>query len=277
MNMRPYIGITDFASGQEVESMLAVLMEAFPRRDRDLMVGTMMSYKTLRGLPSKWTDAWPKRDQFSDIYPAKRDLLLNTLHYADYDGLTKPEDLGDAIWIAGHRGPFKPPALNALQLDMVWPSEQLVRKSIQYAEGLIDESTKVDDSLEDLKVVLQVGSIAMEKLDNNPERVALRIKEYSDSIHCVLFDRSGGLGKKMDADLLRSYITETKAVCPNISIAVAGGLGPDTMDLIAPLVAEFRDISIDAQGKLRRSGSALDPIDWDLAEKYIREAGKYFN
>ncbi|MFA5934800.1 MAG: hypothetical protein WC827_02885 [Candidatus Paceibacterota bacterium] len=39
---------------------------------------------------------------------------------------------------------------------------------------------------------------------------------------------------------------------------------------------EFPDVSIDAEGKLRPSGSALDPVDWDMAEKYIIEALKLF-
>jgi hypothetical protein len=273
--MKPYVGITDFAAKEQVETMLAVFTEAFPLGNRNLMVGTMMSYKTLNNLPTKWAGIFPSTsDQFRDIYPSCRDLLLNTLHYADYDGITTKDDLSRAIMIVGHRGPFSPPAIDALQLDMIWPSEQIIWHGISKANSLIEESTKDDNPLRDLKVILQVGSKAMEVLDNDPKKIAAKIAWYGKVIHCVLFDRSGGLGKKMDADLLRSYIAETKAVCPNISIAVAGGLGPDTMDLIVPLVAEFPDISIDAQGKLRRSGSALDPIDWDLAEKYLMEAGK---
>lgn len=272
--MKPYVGITDFATKEQVEAMLAVFTEAFPLGNRDLMVGTMMSYKTLRGLPTKWSGVFPTNEQLRNIYPSKRNLLLNTLHYADYDGITKPEDISNAIMIAGHRGPFNPPALDAIQLDMIWPSEQIIGEGVGHAESLIDESTKEEYSLKDLKVILQVGSIAMQKLDNDPKRVAIRIAEYGNAIHCVLFDRSGGLGKKMDAFLLESYIAETKKICPNITVAVAGGLGPDTMDLIVPLVAKFPDISIDAKGKLRSSGSALDPIDWKLAEKYIKESGK---
>jgi hypothetical protein len=71
-------------------------------------------------------------------------------------------------------------------------------------------------------------------------------------------------------------ILETRMRCSSIAIAV-GGLGPDTMDVVLPLVAEFPDISIDAQGKLRKSGNALDPIHWDLAAGYLCEAGKIFN
>jgi hypothetical protein len=57
-----------------------------------------------------------------------------------------------------------------------------------------------------------------------------------------------------------------------MGLVVAGGLGPDSIDMVKPLVKVFPDISIDAQGKLRPSGSALDPIDWDMAGTYLARA-----
>ena len=44
------------------------------------------------------------------------------------------------------------------------------------------------------------------------------------------------------------------------------------MNLVEPLVKMFPDLSIDAQGKLRSSGNALDPIDWGMAETYLVKA-----
>lgn len=274
--MKPYIGITDFTSSKEVEAMLAVFAEAFPSKKHTLMVGTMMSYKTLHGLPTKWAKAFPHHHQFRDIYRRKDPLLLNTLHYADYDGLTRPEDLARAILIAGHRGAASSPTIDALQLDMVWPVECMIRSAVAMAEDRIEESTKEENPLEDMKIILQVGSRAMELMENDPKRVAKRISEYRDTVHCVLFDRSGGLGKVMEPTLLQSYIKETKKRCKGLSIAVAGGLCSETLELIKPLIEEFPDISVDAQGKLRKSGNALDPIDWDLAEQYLRKAGELF-
>ena len=255
--MNPYIGITDFTNFSQVIDMQSAMGKAFAGKPpRDLMVGMMMSYKTLKGIPSKWSGVFPTRDQFEDVYSLSQRGILNTLHYADYEDVTKPVDLAQAIGIADAEN-----VLDAVQLDMVWPSMSLI---VEIADA-------------EMKVVLQVGRKAMELMGNDPARVAVRIKEYGSAIDCVLFDRSGGLGQPMDAALLRSYILETKSRCPNVMIATAGGLGPDSMHLLAPLVAEFPDISIDAQGKLRRSGNALDPIDWDLARGYIYAAGKIFS
>ena len=81
-----------------------------------------------------------------------------------------------------------------------------------------------------------------------------------------------GKGLGMDAMGLRFFAWAVRERFPLLGIAAAGGLGPDTLNLVEPLVREFLNISIDAQGKLRPSGSALDPIDWKMAAKYIVRA-----
>jgi hypothetical protein len=74
----------------------------------------------------------------------------------------------------------------------------------------------------------------------------------------------------MDAKRLLRFIH----MVPAMNIVIAGGLGPDTVPLAEPVLRQVPDASLDAQGKLRPSGSALDPIDWDMAERYIRAACK---
>ena len=55
---------------------------------------------------------------------------------------------------------------------------------------------------------------------------------------------------------------------------MAGGLGPDTLHTIQPLIDEFPDLSIDAQSRLRPSGNAMNPIDWGMAKSYLINALK---
>jgi hypothetical protein len=38
------------------------------------------------------------------------------------------------------------------------------------------------------------------------------------------------------------------------------------------VVRKFPRVSIDAQGKLRPSGDAHDPIDWEMAAEYLKQA-----
>ncbi len=76
----------------------------------------------------------------------------------------------------------------------------------------------------------------------------------------------------MNAEELKPFIEAIYTKLPHLQVVVAGGLGPRSLDLLNPLQEYFPQLSIDAQGKLRESGSALDPIDWSLALEYLQIA-----
>lgn len=247
----PYIGITDFMSINQVERMLAVFNANLPLgQNRRLHVGVMMSQKTLNGLDTKWSKAFPPNEAIAKIFGES--ATFNCLHYADYESVDVAGNLAKAIAWGG-------PGMNALQLDMIWPSPS-------------DIVSAFDQAGKKPQVILQVGKIAMIECLESPEAVAERLVTYKGVIDCVLLDKSMGSGLGMESAVLRQYVLAVKDVMPDLSIAVAGGLGPDSMDLVRPLVEEFPDISIDAQGRLRPSRSALDPIDWALAERYLINA-----
>ncbi|MEI6528473.1 MAG: hypothetical protein WCO10_02255 [bacterium] len=249
----PYVGITDFMNFEQVEKMLAVFKAHLqPRSKRKLHVGVMMSYKTLHGLETKWSKAFPPKEAIAGIFGS--DDVYNCLHYADYGRTSGYLDLAKAISFGGI-------GIHALQLDMIWPEPG-------------DISGGVHTSRKQIEVILQIGKKAIEEADNDPEEVVCRLEEYAGVIDRVLLDRSMGQGIGMDADFLLPFIRTIKRVLPYLGLGVAGGLGPGTMGLVEPLVKEFPDVSIDAQGRLRSSGSALDPVDWEIAEKYLVEALK---
>lgn len=252
----PYIGITDFLTREQTLSALALFQSltggAIPHK---LMVGVMMSYKTLHGLDTKWTNAFPTNTQIADIF-VDHPLAFNTLHYADYTNTDVFNSLTSAI---GHGGIN----INALQLDMVWPEPS-------------DIANAVHASRKCVSVILQVGQNAMMEAGDSPSEVLKRLEDYTDVIDGVLFDKSMGQGKVMDVNVLLEYADMVYKNMPKLRVAVAGGLGPVTMNVAEPLVSHFPDLSIDAQGRLRPSGSALDPIDWSLANKYLEEAIKLF-
>ena len=112
----------------------------------------------------------------------------------------------------------------------------------------------------------------IELAQNDPKVIVDRLKGYNGIADYVLLDKSMGQGHGMDAYGLIPFARAIRDAFPDLGIVAAGGLGPDSMDLVAPLAAEFPDISIDAQGKLRPSGSALDPVDWNRAEMYLVRA-----
>lgn len=249
--MHPYIGITDFTNFEQVRNMLRVFTTHLPAGStRKLHVGVMMSYKTLHGIPSKWQNVFPPKENISDIFSSFE--TYNCLHYADYDN--QPDlwkSLTDAIvWSGG---------LNALQLDMIWPDPA------QIANG-------VHASRRHPEVILQIGKNALEEADNDPKTVVEKLEDYEGVIHRVLLDKSMGKGLSMDADGLLPFAQAIRDRFPKLGIGAAGGLGPETIQLVEPLARAFPDLSIDAQSRLRPSGNALDPIDWNMAGAYLIKA-----
>jgi hypothetical protein len=253
----PYVGITDFTQFNQVEDMSHVFDVSHDRQCpwRRLHVGVMMSRKTLQGIPTRWSNALPPKETIAGIFGLPE--AMNCLHYADYDMVDLSANLKKAIEWGGS-------GINAIQLDMVWPDLTAIE------EAVLRSGKK-------LEVILQVGSRAIEEAGDDPEKVARRVEYYAHFVDFVLLDKSSGKGVPMEAEKLAPFVRTLKQACPNLGIAVAGGLGPTTLNLVRPLVAEFPDLSIDAQGKLRPSGSALDPIDWEMARMYLTRALAMFN
>lgn len=253
----PYIGITDFTNFEQVVKMsrsMAGKRGQFPHVPHCLHVGVMMSFKTLNDIDTKWAKAFPPKEEISAIF--KHGHVYNCLHYADYDGNPVAENLQKALRYGW-------PGINMLQLDMPWPDPDEVKKGVFRKTG-------------HLEVILQVGARSMEEAGNDPKKVVERLKAYKGIIHRVLLDKSMGKGLGMDAQSLLPYVRAISKEFPMWGITVAGGLGPKTIELVRPIVQEFPYISIDAQGQLRPSGNALDPVDWKRAAEYIRKAMDLF-
>ena len=254
----PYIGITDVPSAEWLKSMLRFYIDVDDRGglvSHQLHAGVMMSYKTLNGLETKWSAVWPKKEGIANIFLPTHFALLNTLHYADYEGIDVEEGLLQAVHFGG-------PNLDALQLDMIWPDPFAVRCCAARHPHL--------------RIILQVGSKALAQVNDDPKTLIERLEQYEGIVHDVLLDKSGGRGQGLDAALLEPFIYELRARRPDLGIAVAGGLGPDTLHLVEPLIRKFPGLSIDAQGQLRPSGNSLDPIDRTRAEDYLHKAVAMF-
>lgn len=263
---RPYIGITDFTTSEQVERMLKVFRANRPKGSRRrLHIGVMMSYKTLHGIDTQWAKAFPAKETISQIFnpvddvddPDYRDLVddvMFTLHYADYE---TPSNLFKNLMEALH---YAGSYVDALQLDMPWPDPAAVANAVHASR------------INGLEVILQVGAKSMQMASDNPNIVVDMLYSYHTFITHVLLDRSMGKGLGMDAELLHLYADAISEAYPHLQLVFAGGLGPDSMNLLDPLLSKYPNMSIDAQGQLRPSKSALDPIDWDMAEEYLIKA-----
>jgi hypothetical protein len=254
----PYVGITDFMNIDQVKKMSEVFEKHFDDRGpyRRLHVGVMMSRKTLHDIETKFSKAFPLKENIADIFRCND--VYNCLHYADYS--QDDPDFARSLSLAISYGGI---GIRAVQLDMIWPDPG------QVADG-------INRSRKRIEVILQVGRNAIELLNNDPQAVAQKLEKYRRVIHRVLLDKSMGRGVPMNPESLAPFVRTIRQKFPNFGISVAGGLGPQTVGLVKPLIDEFPNLSIDAQGKLRPSGSALDPVDWNMAEAYLIEALELF-
>ncbi len=253
MNRVPYIGITDFTHYSQVEEMLQMFNSHQMQGRRRLHVGVMMSYKTLYGIDTSWAKSFPKNEAIASIFASSH--AMNCLHYADYDAenaLLLEENLTRAVSFGG-------PGMNALQLDMLWPNPGAILGAVASVRQPIE-------------VIVQVGKQAFIQADDNPAEIVKSLQPYVGIAHHVLVDKSMGKGQGMNAEALLPVVRAIRGAYPQFDITVAGGLGPSSIDLVRPVVREFPRVSIDAQGKLRRSGDAHDPIDWDMAAEYLKQA-----
>ncbi len=257
MRQSPYIGITDVPSAEWLRQRFRVFQEAGAGELPYLLhAGVMMSYKWFHGLSDTYAAVWPKADQIEGIF-IEDSRILNTLHYADYPDFDHPAPrttVTEIEQILGWCGPH----LGAIQFDMVWPRPEL-----------LDAVRGVNPSL---RIILQVGSRALDALDNDVSRLKRRVLSYNGALDDVLLDPSGGRGIPMDADKLRPLVAALQQAHPELGITVAGGLGPDTLHLVEPLIRDFPGLSIDAQGQLRPSGKSTDPIDAERTDTYLRRA-----
>jgi len=247
-----YIGVTDFTAKWQVKSVLDT-RERFVNSHHLIMIGVMMSHKTLNDIRSKWSSVFPKKEDVKKIFLSHR-YLLNTIHYADYDGIDFRSNLYKVMRYGG-------PHLNAIQLDMIWPNEFDIKA--------------FRNSYPNIRIVLQVNQKSFEECENNTKKVTEKILKYEDAVDCVLFDKSMGKGLGLDAVSLIPFIESVRKFIPHMHIAVAGGLGPASLNLIEPL-RDYRSFSLDAQSKLRPTGNAMDPLDWDFVNQYIILAIQFF-
>jgi len=263
----PYTGITDFATAEQVEETLKLFKKLHPDPSvRRCMIGVMMSYKTLNGLESKWAGIWPQDEALEALFTGDASAY-NTLHWADYEDKTTLFDLQGACSQCGNH-------LHALQFDMILPDLDLLSE-IKVVEG-VDIILQVnketfrragynDESYMDIEdMITSTGAVGIRRVDFLIDI----LHQYKDTVDVFLLDLSAGRGKQMNPYLMETFVMALQS--EGMQCAVAGGLGPgDKLDVLQSIVSQCGHVSWDAQGNLRPSGNAMDPIDQEYINEYL--------
>ncbi len=271
-----YFGVCDVYSPEEAKAMADEVRSARKYADRKVMIGVMTH-------PVVLSDDRPMpefvREEIRAEFPTKEAMsagfiddpdVFNTVHYADLygpDGPRKGGESPDVFKNLERVVEYGGENLHAIQLDVTWP--------------VSDELKKFKNKYPDIAIILQVGKFGIKEIDSDPHKLVDRMREYGDAVDYILLDMSMGMGKSMESEGLLPMLRTVRDQLPDLGLAVAGGLGPDSVDLLAPIAAEFPDISIDAQGNLKRKDAprddrghliATEPVDLERTIEYIRKS-----
>jgi hypothetical protein len=234
---RPYLGITGFTSAAQVREALAIVP---PASRRLVMVGVLASRRTCAGLPERSPRRLPPVDEIPGIFP-DHPHALNLVHYYTDEPATLGRQLAG---LAGRCGPN----LHGFQINGVWPSRRDLEEVRAARPGL--------------RIVIQMEA-AM--LAGAPADAAQRTREIAGLADDLLLDASGGQGRPLDPAALLPFLralTDTTA-----RLGVAGGLSASNLHLLEPLLAEFPDLSFDAETCLR---DEEDRLDLERVREYVR-------
>ncbi len=224
--------------------------------DRLVMIGVLASQTTVfLGLKNKWPNRYPNPSDIASIFP-NHHLALNLIHYNTKESDTLLKQMLEVTELSGSN-------FQGFQLNVAWPSP-LVLEGYRREFG-------------NMKIVLQVGGYAFKKIGNSPVNLARKVVgEYHGLVDHLLLDPSGGFGKPFNTELAREYLDELRGQGAEnfLGLGVAGGLSPTTLNLVEPLVQDYPELSIDAEGRLRDEN---DRIDQSIAKEYVSKAFHIFN
>ena len=236
--MTPYIGITGFTAADEVAGVVAALPD---EPGRLLMCGALLSNARLSGESSDAPNRCPPTDAIAGIF-SDDPRCLNLVHYRPQPGANLADALARASKVGG-------PNCHGVQINATrgvpWPDPAAL---VEYRERSQPQ-----------RIVLQAGREAMASVDGNADALARRCAEYVGIVTDVLVDASEGLGRPLDAAASARYLAALADAAPDLGLVVAGGLCADNMaELLSPLLPEWGNVSIDAEGRLRDGNDVLD-------------------
>lgn len=265
-----YCGVCDVYSPEEARAMADELRQNRKNPDRKIMIGVMAHPLTLHPEVGQGD---PECDGVRGVFPTKEQLavgftndpdVVNTIHYADLYGPNPGQNVAQNLELCVQHGGEN---LHAIQLDLTWPKPE--------------ELAKFKENNPQIILILQVGKFALKEVNSDPQAVVDRLRAYGDSIDHVLLDTSMGKGMGMEAGGLLPLLRLIRKELPDLGLAVAGGLGPESVDLLEPIAREFPDVSIDAQGNVKSKDAPRDdrghllathPADLQRSNEYIQKS-----
>ena len=236
-------------SAQEITDTLKGV--DYKKTDRLIMIGVLASLKTLQGLDNKFLLRYPRLLEISNIFQ-ENENHLNLIHYSSKE--LNLAQLFQIEEIAGNR-------FNGFQLNTAWPDPSILNRFKVSCPGKI--------------ISLFIGEEALEKIDYSPEKLSKKINnEYAGLIDYVLLNPNGCTGKDFDPIVTRCYLEELNEYQNYFGLGVSGNFSSSTINLVEPIINDFPNISISAEGKSLRT--LQDNLDIQKASLFVEKSEELF-
>jgi len=245
----PYIGVTGFMSRAEVDEVLLAVSNTSRRK---LMVGVLVSSKTMQGIPNKWPGRYPRGENIAEIF-SPHPMALNLVHFNTKD----PDELLAHMVAVTELGGEN---FHGFQLNIKWPSP----KTLYEYKKLYPQKI----------IVLQCGEEALKEIEYDPNKLAATASNYEHICEYLLVDPSGGIGKPFDTYKACCYLAVLNANTGFMGFGIAGGLSYESInELLSPIARIYPNTSIDAEGRLRDQN---DNLDIAKAQAFVSRAYELF-
>lgn len=238
----PYVGVSGVGTPETQQQLIELFDEAELGGKRQLMLGVKALHKC-QWLDQPWTrdDDWDLVGEQVFRGAVTRSDRTTNIAQAYFD----QREVGDA-W---YRQAFL---------------ERMYARGNEWIDGIQFDSFPWHENRDllaflhetktrhpDTQVYLQCHEKSMQRY--NPTQLARVLAEHAEALSYILFDASHGKGIRLNTAQLAPYIEEAFAsdALAHVGVALAGGLyGPVVRDDLPELVAQFPDLSWDAEGKL---------------------------
>lgn len=261
---KPYVGVSGVASVEQQKKIIEIASDVGLKEKRILALGIKAVHKTqYLDIENKYGPSWyPVGDRICDSVSPELDGTYNVAQvYMEPNEIAQSPEYAlafiDKLMKRGRT------AIHAVQFDMLPYDKEIglnYRNFFKYIKFGFDKD-----------IILQCHKRAIAE---GPTRAIETIECLSDDLDYVLFDASLGQGIDMNPDNLmrfcaRAYRSKILAE-RGINIGVAGGLDGGTVREVMPrILAEFPDISWDAEGKLHQ-GTDDKSLNIETVEDYLR-------
>ncbi|MBI4524882.1 MAG: hypothetical protein HY695_13850 [Deltaproteobacteria bacterium] len=153
-----YIGVTGFTRAAEARQALQCFAGSSARK---LMVGVLVSSRTLSGRANRRPGRYPNIERIREIFH-EHPAALNLIHYNTDAPATLSSELLRLVDVSGAH-------LHGFQLNIAWPNV-----------GEIEAFKKGTGSKQ--RIVLQIGGRAMKRVDHSPQKLADMVARYTGII-----------------------------------------------------------------------------------------------